>query len=151
MKTSAVIFGGILVASVAMNAYLYKQLNDSNNTTTCFRTTGFDSPTTISDAESSDYVNQYKLSLPESDPVLGAIITRTSIDEILCTKDCNAIAYTLGRDSIARTGPEGNGVFAIITGVHVDYDVASHTITRVSDLGIKRYIPRYWCPPSCLP
>ena len=148
MKTNSLVLGGLLLVSIATNVYLWSNKGPTPPVT-CYSTPGFDRPVTISKDEATGYLHQYSMSLPESDKTLGAIITRSSLDEILCTKDCNAIAYGFGRDSMETSGPAGNGVFVILTGVKVDYNSDTHTIERVTELGIKRYMPRNWCPPTC--
>ncbi|HMT29342.1 MAG TPA: hypothetical protein PKD91_08695 [Bacteroidia bacterium] len=147
MKTTTIL-GAFLIISVAINIYLWQ--DKTGNVTTCVSTPGFERPTTISKDEADGFMNQFRLTLNDTDTITGGLITRSSLDEIMCTKDCNAIVYSFGRDSLGRTGPGGNGAFTILSGVKVDYDASTHTITRVSDLGIKKYIPRNYCPPTCM-
>ena len=97
------------------------------------------------------FIDQYRESLPESDTILGGIITRTVFDDFLCSPECNAIVYSLARDADAGIGPPNSGVFTIFTAVNVEYDPDNRTIKAVKDLGMERYVPRNWCPPSCIP
>ncbi|MBL0341466.1 MAG: hypothetical protein IPP71_11300 [Bacteroidetes bacterium] len=151
MKTNNLVFGGILMISVATNIYLWLDRKNPTPPNLCNSTIGYDRPTIISKDDASGYMNQYRMSLTGRDTILGGIITRSSFDEILCTKDCNAIAYSLGRDSTATDGPNSDGVFIIFSGVKVDFDTETQTIESVNDLGINKYVPRNWCPPSCMP
>lgn len=147
MKTSTIL-GALLIVSVAVNVYLWRDKSDQ--ITTCYSTPGFEKPTTISKDESISFVEQYRSSLTEPDIITGGLITRSSLDEIMCTKDCNAIVYSFGRDSLGNTGPAGNGVFTILSGVKVDYNAETNTIEKVTDLGIHKYVPKNWCPPTCM-
>lgn len=150
MKTSTVL-GILLVCSMTLNYWLWREYDERGELAECFATRGFEPQGYIDDAQAREFMAAYKDSLTAPDTTLGGIITRSAFDEILCTADCNAISYTFATDVSGRTGPGGNGVFVIFSGLNVKYDEETKKIIDYKDLGIKKYITQHWCPPTCNP
>lgn len=136
-----------LIISVAYNVYQFVDTNP--DPITCPTQPGFGETRHLSAEDARVFIEQYQRSLQGEDITWGGIITRKSFDDILCTKECNAIAYEFARDNTGKTGPPGNGVFTFFTAVNVQYE--NGNITTVRDLGLDRYFTRNWCPPSCIP
>jgi hypothetical protein len=139
MKTTTVL-GILLIGSLTLNYFLYRETQKDDDIVpvdmTCSATNGFETQVSISNDEARGFISEYKSTLTDPDSILGGIITRSALDSIMCTPDCNAISYSFARDSIGKTGPSGNGVFVIFSGLNVTYDEQSQTIREYKDLGI---------------
>jgi len=146
MKTVPILTS-CLIISVAYNVYQFINTKPPEPIT-CPTLPGFGETRLLSKDEAEMFINQYRMSLKDPDDIIGGVITRTAFDEILCTKSCNSIAYSFARDSSGETGPANNGVFAIFSGVNV---IDENGTIRVTDLSTELYVPRNWCPPSCIP
>ena len=142
----------LLVGSIGLNIYCYfNREGELVPNPDCVITEGFDTPKEISEEDAQRFSAEYKISLPDNDTTIGGIITRTALEEILCTSNCNAIAYSLARDESGSFGPAENGVFIVLTGVDVVLDPETRKITSVRRVDTNNYIGGYWCPPSCVP
>lgn len=139
-----------LIISVAYNVYQFANPCPPEPVT-CPTLPGFGDTHTLSRDEAEGMINQYRMSSDNPELVIGGIITRSAFDQLMCNKDCNAIAYAFAIDSLGEIGPENRGIFPIITGVNVEYDESNNTIKKVTELNLERYVPRNWCPPSCIP
>lgn len=152
MKASTAIMGILLISSVSLNVYyLTDQSGQPPEDPKCIITDGFGSVKKLTDDEVRNYKNQYLATLKDPDKIEGGIITRLALNDLFCSKDCNAISYEFLRDSTATHGPRGNGVFVVIKGVNVTYDAENDQITDVRKVNPNNYIGGYWCPPSCTP
>jgi hypothetical protein len=144
----ATVLSILLTGSVILNVILWWK--DDPESETCFATSGFKTPTAISSDDASRYYNEYVTSLIPPDTITGGVITRSALDEMLCLKDCNAIAYSLARDASGTVGGDNKGAFVILQGVNVEYDAESKLIKKVTGVGSSYYVTSHWCPPTCL-
>ncbi len=135
-----------LIVSVAYNVYQFTKVTPPQPIT-CPSQPGFGDMHEISKDDAQPFLDQYRESLQAPDDILGGIITRKVFEEFLCKKECNAIAYSFGRDSDGKTGPPNRGVFPILSAVNVTTDAEGKIVVR--DLDMKWYVPRNWCPPVC--
>jgi hypothetical protein len=138
-----------LIISVAYNVYQFTKTTPPEPII-CPTLPGYGEVRRISKDEANGFINQYRMSSDNPELVLGGIITRTAFDDLLCTKSCNAIAYSFAIDSLGQVGPENRGTFPIFTAVNVEYDDSNNTIKRVNDLNIERSVPHNWCPTACI-
>ena len=138
----------VLTGSVILNVYLWWY--DDPTLAECFATPGYMIPETIDQARAKELIDIYKENLVDPDSTTGAIITRSAFDEMMCLKDCNAIAFMFAMDPDGAVGPGGKGTFVIFKGVKVDYDAHGNSIRSVDDIGSAYYLTHNWCPPSCM-
>lgn len=153
----------LLIISVLANVYLFisnTALNSNNQSLhteleTCQSVTcddgSFGEKKGMSLTELRSYQNQFDEIRMNSEEITGGVISAGTIREMLCLKNCNAIAYTFGRDTIPDKGPDKKGVFIMLKGVNVTYDENSDSVTQVKDIDSRIYYGGYWCPSSCLP
>lgn len=153
----------ILVISVLANIYLFTRnaslitniQNLNAELDTCEAATcdfgSFGEKKEMSLTELVSYKDQFVKVRTTEEHITGGVISAASIYEMLCLENCNAIAYTFGRDTIPDKGPDKRGVFIMLKGVNVVYDEANDKVTEVKDVGSRIYYGGYWCPTACLP
>ncbi len=137
-----------LTGSIILNVFLWWYSDPKS--ADCFVTSGYMIPAKIDKGLVTRYVDNYRVSMTSPDSTLGGIITRSAFDEMMCLKNCNAIAFVLAKDSSGTDGPGALGTFVIFQGVEVDYDEATRTIRSVNEIGSAYYLTHNWCPPSCM-
>lgn len=152
----------VLIISVLANIYLFTRNTTLNASVqslstaldTCESTAcddgGFGEIKAMSPTELISFQQQFIEINPDVEEITGGVISADAIREMLCLENCNALAYSFGRDTIPDKGPDKSGIFIALKGVNVVYDADNNRITDVKGIGSRIYYGGYWCPTHCL-
>jgi hypothetical protein len=148
MKALLILF---LAISIGVNVYQYFECQETQQppVITCYVTEGFGDSRQINKDEATRYEERYKFLTARIDTIKsGGIITRKALDELFCSQDCNALAYSLGVDESGTIAAD-SCAFITITGANVTYDETGKPV--IKNLSLPYYLPNLWCPPQCIP